>query len=535
MTNLKISNQNLETIVTQLFNGDIKNVSIDISEISAIEFGKEIIKQKKEIGYNGKIKIPMESDIEQIEIILKKINEARLILTGAEFEIILSTIEPDADIMVGGGSEWMPKILPNGSILIRNHHRVIALSESIAGVLDISNKKLYNDLKLIHKYAKENLDVEDITSFNFLHRFKNGVAWTNKIPSKLSDFGQTIVFISQNFIELVKQSKLISLNNIIFNPLILNVANESRSGHCVLRVFKNKTFLYSTYRAADEYDTILENFSYYLGDFPDEDIYVKSFSTKTEFVRNYIQSTLKENSDFEIFHTKTLIKNHTLKLLIEDKFYNEFSNKKTWQVTSFVPFFAKDWDKPTIYYEENIPFWNISQKYDGKIIIVESNFECFKSIKNGKSELNKKIHNILKFVKPNILKIHLPLAKETSYLNEIDEKDVFDYGTKDCDTRITDFFHLIQNQYQKDIEKNQNLSVIDFFEYYANEFNFSLLFVLNNEPEPMEFHKIGLKISKSFSRITVIIPSYGFSQGYCDGEVDTGNSYQFIIDDRNIL
>lgn len=527
-----VSKKELEKIFSQLFDGDIENIPDNFSEINPASFGKEIIKQKNKLGYNAKINIPVNYLIEQAEKVLTKINEARLSLNGEQFETILSSIETSADVSVWGSDTWAPRLLPNGSVLIRNHHRVIALSERVSSQLDITNEELSEQLKDVYSYAQDNVENDDYYSFNFLHRSEEGVSWTNKLPESLSDFGQTLIFISKEFIDQARES--INNDNIIFNDKILNVADESRSGHCVLRVFKNKTFLYSTYRASDEYDTILENFSYYLGSQPDEDICEQPISSKSDFISDYVKNTLRENDEEEIFTTKVLKNNKTLKLLLEDKFYNDFSIKKTWQIMSFDPFFAKEWDKPTTYCEDYIPYWDLSQQYNGNLIVIKGNMNFLSEVSNGEVEFKDKIKNSIACVPNSLVKIHLPLSQISNQLQYIDEDDVFEYGTRECNQRIYDVFNLLNQKYQEDkVSNTEDYTEKDFLDYVGYEFEFSLIFITNESPEPFDFNQYGLDVSNELSSITIIVPIYGFNQGYCDGELDTGNSNHFLMEEES--
>lgn len=527
-----ISKKELEKVVSQLFEGDMENIPENFSDIDPASFGKEIIKQKKKLGYNSKINLPVNYLLEQAEKVVTKINESRLVLTGEQFETILSSIEMGADVSVWGSDTWSPKVLPNGSVLIRNHHRVIALSERVSGQIDITNQELQEQLKEVYAYAQDNIESDDTTSFNFLHRSEEGISWTNKLPESFSDYGQTLIFISKDFIEQAQD--FISGDNIVFTDSISNVADESRSGHCVLRVFKNKTFLYSTYRASDEYDTILENFSYYLGSQPDEDICEQPVSSKSEFISNYIKDTLKENDEEELFTTKVLKTNKTLKLLLEDKFYNDFSMKKTWQIMSFEPFFAKDWDKPTTYCEDYIPYWDLTKHYNGNLIAIKANMNFLSEVSNGEVEFKEKIKNSIAHIPNSLVKLHLPLSQISNQLQYIDEDDIFEYGTRECHNRIHEIFTLLNQKYQQDKASNsEDYTEKDFLDYVGYEFEFSLLFITNESPEPFDFNQYGLDVSNELSSITVIVPTYGFNQGYCDGELDTGNAHQFLIEEEN--
>jgi hypothetical protein len=529
----------IKTIVSQLFNNDIENIPEEqLKQIEPISFSKEVIKQKLKNGYHSKIKIPANYLIEKVEIILEKINEARLKLNGEKFEELWKCFEFSLDISVWGSDTWAPRLLPNGSLLIRNHHRVIALSEQIQGTLNINNHDLQSQLKDIEIYSQETLSDDDSTSFNIIHRSQSGVSWIKEVPEELSDFGQTLVFIDKSFIETARENGSFNKDNIIFNDLILNIAENSRSGHCVMRVFKEKTFLYSTFRAGDDYDTILENYSSYLGTEPGEEECTDNFQSDTDFINKYILECIS-NNEVEIFSTKPLKQNEIMNLLVDRKIKNDYVTKKTWQIMEFTPFFASSWNQPTTYYGNQIDFWDVSEEHEHKLITVIGDYSTLPNISFGKSAFKTKIKKSISIVPKAKVLVWLPTSKRSnSSYKYINDEDIFQYDSKELNQRIDEVFKILLDEYRNNLTsetiiEDEKADQKEFLESVGYDYEFALLFITKTTPEPNEFNSFGLKISSVFEgSINIVVPVYGFKQGYCDGELDTGNAYHFLSEDN---
>jgi len=530
--------EDIKSIVTQLFDNDIENISDEkLKSIDPIDFSKEVIKQKLKNGYQSKIKIPANYLIEKVELVLEKINEARLKLNGENFEEFWKCFEFSLDISVWGSDTWAPRLLPNGSVLIRNHHRVISLSEQIQGTLDINNTYLKAQLAEISTYAQETLNEDDSTSFNFIHRTQSGVSWIKEVPKHLSDFGQTLVFIDKSFIEQARTSELFNEDHIIFNDEILNIANSSRSGHCVMRVFKEKTFLYSTFRAGDDYDTILENYSYYLGTEPgQEEESNYKFESNTDFIKNYILECIS-NDEIEIFTTKPLQHNEIMNLLVDRKIKYDYVNKKVWQIMEFTSFFATSWDNPSTYYGDNVYFWDVSEKYGHKLIAIKGNYSALPNISFGKASFKSKLKKSIAVVPESNILVWLPKDKRnnSSYQYQyINDEDIFPYDSKELQQRIDEAFKILLEEYRSNLNpkviiEDKKADEKEFLESVGYDYEFALFFITELPPEPYDFNVYGLKISNILEgSISVIVPAYGFNQGYCDGELDTGNAFHFI-------
>lgn len=356
MTEVKI----IKSIVSQLFDGELEFLPEYFSSIDAIQFAELVIQEYN--NRNEQIKITVNHCVDQSEILLKKIEEARKKLSGQKFDEFWNCFTINLDTNFFGNTLWSPRVLPNGALLFRNNHMSLSLSEKIKGVLQVKSRIVKKDLETICQFVKDSLDEDDDFSFSILHRDEDGFEWTKEVPHSLSEVGQTIIFISSSLLEKIKQSKKIEENNIFLNTQILKIAKSSKSGHCVLRIFKRNTFLYSTNRTSDNFDTILENYSYYMGEKTIEDSFIKKeISSNFEFIKLQIQKLIKNKQNIDIYNTDLFKTETPIKMFINERIYSQYATEKALQVSSFEPIFGRYFDRPATY-NDNIEFWNF-QKY----------------------------------------------------------------------------------------------------------------------------------------------------------------------------
>ncbi len=534
-----LSKKEISNIIESLFDSNIEDLDIkQLHQIGTKDFYKEVIKQKKKNGWKSKITIPCNWNVEQSEAIMKKVEEVRLLIPGKDFDDFWDIFSASVDISVWGSDTWAPRILPNGAVLIRNHHRVIGIDEQTSGELQIDNITLQKEVSQLETFVKTQMDLENLSfHFHIINRNEEGFNWTLNTPEKLSNYGQTLVFVSNTVLEEAKNSGKFDDEHFIFNETIETTANSSRSGHAVLRVFKTTTFIHGTYRAGDDYDSILENHSYYLGESPDDDIFDEIISPDSTRINFKVSQDLKSQDEPELFDKNIFKKSRTLKLLIEDKLYHNYSHTKTNQIMEFSALFGSQWDIPSSYYINNIPFFEYSEKYDHRVIVLESCWSFLPDLSNAKSFIEDLLTNVTSIVDNSLVKAYLPLPKNAEYNKE---KDIFDYGTKEFESRINQIIKSLNalfNDYTKENpheEDEKETAEKDYLEYEGYEFEFSLIFITNETPNVVEAHKYGLNSSKYFngSSTNLIIPAYGFFQGYCDGELDTGNSSQFLTESQ---
>lgn len=530
---LNIDTKQISLVVKQLFEGNIEDINNDFSSIDPIIFYNETIKEKEKRGHHGKITIPCNNFLEQSELILTKIEEARKKLTGAQFDEFWNCFDISLDFSIWGSNFWEPRVLPNGSVLIRNIQKVIGLSDQVSNKLDIRSNTLTKDLKELATILqnKKILHDEDTLSFSILHRDENGFIWTKQLPSILSEVGQTLIFISKDLIVKLKANGKISQNNIFISDKVLEIAKKSVSEHCVFRVFKYSTLLYSTYRLSDEYDTVLESYSYRLGDDPLSNEYIqKDISTDFSFIKKYVKGTI-QNENHEVYNTELLKNNRVIKVLLTDKLSEDYASKKALQINEVKPNFGYYWDRPVSFYDAHSQFWNISQLHKGYMFLVNYSFHYLTSSSKILSEFKQSIEKIISQAENKFKTLlYLPI-KELNYLNE---EDVFEYGTPECNARMELLVKELSKKSIQDIPSsefvNEEVSNKDFLTMNGLEYKVHILFVTPTAPLIEDCHEYGIKVSKHINdSLTIHIPNYGFNQNYSSGNLEEGNYSQYIL------
>ncbi len=535
MSELKI----IKSIVSQLFDGELEFLPEHFSTIDPIIFSEEIIKE-----FNNRhepIKITVNHCVDQSESLLKKIEEARKKLTGENFDKFWECFTISLDTTFFGNTPWTPRVLPNGALLVRNNHMSVCLSESIKGHLSVKSKNLKKDLSLISSFVKSSLEEDDDFSFSILHRDEEGFEWTKEVPHTLSEVGQTIIFISIKLLEDMLKSGKFEEDNILFNPQILNIAKISKSGHCVLRVFKRATFLYSTERASDSVDTILENYSYYMGETTIDEISInKQISYDIEFIKKEIQETIRKTKNVDIYNTELFKSNSPIRMFINEKIYTQYTTEKALQINSFEPIFGRYFDRPATY-KDNIEFWNFSEIYNGNIFVIKNLYSLINGFSNFNNQLKDTISKIANLMPNTLIKVHLPLEK----LNYINENDIFEHETKPYYERIEQILNNFKEQFKKEYNnerlakyQKRELAEKEFLNKISTEINFDIIFILKSQPNIKNCHDFFIECARLIGEeIFANIPSYGFSQQYYANSIGIGNYKQFLTEEEqnNIL
>jgi hypothetical protein len=536
-TVLDMDKKQVVLMIKQLFDSNIEDLPEEFSEIDPVLFYTETIREKEKRGYHDKITIPCNYLVDKAELIINKVEESRRKLTGNQFDELWNCFDVSLDFSVWGSSVWEPRILPNGAVLIRNIQKIIGLNDQVSGAFNIRASQVRKDLEEVQNYlvSKKPLHDEDTLSFSILHRDEMGFLWTRDIPEVLSEVGQTLVFLSKDFIQRMRNSGKVNSTNIFISDAMLKVAEKSASEHCVLRVFKYASYIYGTNRLGDEYDTILESYSYRLGSDPiNNEPIKKEVSSSFDFIKNYIKEvTLKETP--EIYETEVIKQNRTIKVLMMDKIHEDYSSKKSQQIDAVMPVFGHYWDRPVSYYNENTQFWNIAQMNKGYMFLVNLSYSYLPSVKNALAEFR---HSLIKTISeiqdPNVQTLlYLPL-KELNYLNE---DDVFIYGSPECNKRMEKVMRELGKKTSATITfeelakyEDEELAEKEFLAMSGAEYKFSILFVTPKAPVIEDCHQYGLTISKNMNTsLTVHIPNYGYNQGYSSGNLDAGNASQFLL------
>ena len=523
---------NLKELVDKLFDWDVEDESFqtELESAPVIELANTIKEVKKERGWRENIRIPVDMHEDVVNTLLVKLEEMRTTLEDKEFKDVWNALVFTNEYSVWGGATWGPKILYNGGVVIRNHHRVIALDESPVGELNLDNEKIKNDIsELISKL--DNVKEEDnVWSFGILHRDAEGAIWTDKVPNELSEYGQTLIFVQNNILEKAKELNILSDDNFLNEYSITEAAENSRSGHAVIRVFKDRSFIYSTYRASDDYDTILEVHANYLGEDYDEDVFPIRVEGNGVTTKGLIKEDL-EDMDFSIFSYDALDGKDELKELIEKNLYGKYADEKSQQTSHFTPLFAHSHDVPGTYWNNMIPLLHASRVDGAKTFNMLMSATVIKSFDTFEDDIRNAIYTSVDIVDPREVKVYVA-TEENQALNNVEVYDVDSPSYKEAiEAMKARMIESYSESYEMEPGEDEDTER-EFFTDCGYENQFAVMYILDENVNILDAHKQSLKVSRDLENsLSLVIPSIGLYQGYCEGELDTGNNLVFLTQD----
>ena len=528
-----MSDNNLNELVEKLFDWDVEDDSFltDIENASATELATAIKEVKKERGWRENIRIPVDMNDDVVNTLLIKLEEMRTTLEDKEFKEVWNALIFTNEYSVWGGATWGPKIFHNGGVAIRNHHRVIALDESPVGELSLDNEKIKNDIsELVTRLDELKEEEDNVWSFGILHRDSEGAVWTNKVPDELSKYGQTLIFVQNNILEKAKELNILSDDNFLNEYNISEAAENSRSGHAVIRVFKDRSFIYSTHRASDDYDTILEVHANYLGEDYDEDVFPIRIEGNGVTTKEIIKEDLAD-MDFSIFSYDALEGKDELKELIEKTLYGKYADEKAQQTSHFTPFFSYSHDAPGTYWNNMIPLLEASRSEGGKTFNMLMSATVIKSFETFEDDIRNAIYASVEIVDPKEVKVYLS-TEENQKLNSVEVYDVDSPPYKEAlEAMKVRMIESYSEAYETDPGEDEDTEN-EFFTEYGYENQFAVMYILDENVNILDAHTQSLKVSRELENsLSLVVPSIGLYQGYCEGELDTGNNLVFLTQD----
>jgi hypothetical protein len=184
--------------------------------------------------------------------ILEKLAQARPRLLGSETDELFSAIEMNMDYGVMGGENFVPSILPNGALLVRNRHRVISFDTEPSLIIYASPEKVRREFSVCEWNLP--IDAEPYEGLSTIHRLQSGeVVWTKSLPERLSSVGQSVLLIGHRFDP--------SASALLARTSLMDACDRSRVGVVALRTFESFATVHRSVRSDDAYDTLLEEFA----------------------------------------------------------------------------------------------------------------------------------------------------------------------------------------------------------------------------------------------------------------------------------
>lgn len=522
-TDQPTSAADVTAVVDALFDNDfLKELPDGFSDIAPKELVLEIARQKEKRGWSAKITLTADYDVEASKKFLHALDEGRQDVTGREFDEAWAAIKISMDISVMGGDEWCPRILPNGAVGWRNHHRVIGFDGDLKGSVAVSCTDLRTELQHLYLQIESEgeLEIDDRYGFSLLHRDADGLRWTREIPATFSVVGQTLIMLPKDWLERAQHQP--EHYPALSDELLLEAAENSRTGHCVLRVYRDRFFVHSTYRAGDEYDTILEEYSHSMGGGePDGEVYKIWMTNNSESIRKTIAEQIRERNP-EIFHHLWLSKVTTA--LAEDVLYHDYANSKTGQVMQWMPIFASRWNCPATYGWDYTPFWEQSEALHHQLVVIELRLSGVSKIKG----LGKQLYKQFKQVVPAELcgdGVRLYIHTDGD-LRWTSDSNFFAFNSPEAQARFDEIEQEWKQTYKKEKKENKNY---EEYQFLLDQEGSVCFLIPTKDTSPETWHAATKRGSgKIAGSVCLTIPVYGLIQTYDAGDFDSGNVEKYM-------
>lgn len=519
---------NVKAIVKQMIEADgIDEAGLPegLADIDAVVFVKELARyRQKALGtprYKNVMKTYAWGDATNANMLLEMLEHAQPEVTGKIMEEAVSALQISLDYSVMGSDTFMPKLLPNGALVIRNHHRVIAIDESPSLRLQVRNTELRAELaKVLQQIDPQASDEEALIEFSIIHRQPDGsFVRTRTLPEQLSDWGQTLV--------LIGHSMDLSASGLLSDADIRSVCEHSRTGVAIVRVFADFALVYGTYRADDDFDTIVEEYcehSFYEIDEPE----AVNVSQDLERVKSAVISRTEdriENSDLKR-PEHGVMRYYFDHVMLSAHNWRSYASHKTQQINCFTPLFHESHEKPVHYYAARDPYWTLSEEFGHRLGVVSVPMQAFADIDDFE-------HNFADVIESKLFDAVGLSQHQTLLLTEnIDcwwqgKDDVHGLDSEAAQAWIKARAGEMRQQFSEtmasDPDSDEGDVLRDTLLYGNVQVRVALIF--SEKPDYVQLNELMKQISGQVDGGgNLSVPFVGFCQGYDCGGYDTGNA-----------
>ncbi len=513
----------LVEVVDQLFNAeDLEALPEGFESIDPGELIREIGRQA-EASHSGKsIILPADSPSDAAKNFLQALADGRGNVTGNELDAAWAAIRLSMDFQISGDEAWCPRILPNGGVAWRNYHRVLGFDNDLHGSIGvnvIAFRKELADLATAVRQAKDP-DLDDPNGFGLLHRDDNGLSWTRDIPESLSSFGQTLVILPAGWITFAAPHP--ERWPVVGHSLLQQTSQSSRRGMAVLRVFRDRIFVYGFYRSDDDYDTILERFGDDLGgEGPNGQPVSLTITTDTALLKTRVADALRLSQPalFQDLYVEDITK-----FLAEKALFDDYAQAKTYQILHWMPIFGESPSAPATERTDALAFLAQAAQVNYQLAIVQFSPGLVNKIRGLGAAITKRISKAIPESLLNGARLCIPDVSSQPQ-DPIRDEWIVDYGSPEAKLR----FDALESEWHKTSREEKQLYGLEEEDFLQEQqIRFAVL-LQTSDTDPAFWHGIGLAASEAVEgTVHVLIPLYGYCQGYDCGDLDTGNHEKFI-------
>jgi len=514
-----MTTSDMDSIVSKMLEND--ELPDGLADLDPLMFARSLATYRDNaLGsprYVDKINVSAWADASEANLIFSMMDKALPELTGAEMESAMSAINVHLDYSVMMGSHsFMPVIMPNGALLIRNHHRVLGLTDSPQLSLKITTEALLTELQLILDGVYLDGSEESRIQFLIIHRDIDGsVQVSQKLPLELSLWGQTLIFIGS--------SLDLSASDFLNDSGIRNVCDESRSGIAVLRTFGGRSLVYGMERVSDELDTVLEEYADRPLEDLDEPLDLSVCLDYKKMGLRVSERTLERLHISEIKKFRSFMRYYIDNMMISTDNFDSYASQKRRQIMSLQPIFALLPNRPVHAHLDLDPRWEVSEEHDHCVVFIELPMSLFESLEIFEQEFEQRIKNLLKSAKLPKHDVRL----FTSDNDFFDSKALVKLGTKAAGKWVKETLQkLLAEKEEMGVDEDEDL-------FGSVNICTNLVLIFDHRPDLIMIDRAMKQATESNDcDIEVHLPHMGFSQGYECGGYDSGNVQMLLTQEE---
>ena len=493
----------------------------------AIKFAKSVRSyRKKPITKEKKIEIALQKITPREEAFLLIIDTARPHLKVSEFEAVWDAVEFSLDLSVdvGRGPVWEARRFHSGKLFFRDSDRVLEIDQEPTLSISISNTKLTKTLKGIKKKIGSTERNRPLGSgFSLIHHFEEGIFWTSEIPKKMSSTGQTIVMLPLSWVKMWE-------DNTVDSSMLLRIAERSESNHVVIRVFKDRSFIHRTYYGISEFNKSDEYLSDRVNHRPDLSSVLSDGDNDSKVVTNesyfsMIIATVR-NECTNLFISTFMQAMISMKIEMKYFPYNRhdlnYGNN----------FFSKDPNLPVTYDGVPLIYEHVKNNLEN-LIVFGFDYSIGETIKGFARKTKQAISvGLISYLSANSR-----VSMERYNAGKVTH-DEFDWGSILLSKKLKNIEQSLYRQFSKYCEQFNNENYDreeEEREWLRNHLDQIYVLVHTQvDMSPSRIQADCLEISKDIpGRVKLLIPKYGYYQGFAEGELDTGNEISLVPSDED--
>ena len=291
-----------------------------------------------------------------------------------------------------------------------------------------------------------------------------------------------------------------------------------------MRVFKDRSFVYSSKTLPDHLDDIVDTLSYQLGRSPDDAMGRYCGVIYPEY--SGLEAYVKRSFDFSVTQfskIEKLLSSQSL-ALIKTKFAKEYSYKNTGQLRWFPQIFNNKMNRP-VSYCNGLRFFDIAEENNGNLIALSFNGRIGKRIESFAETAPNALELVIKDYPVHNAKVFIQKLVNSGK----DTEECFDWDSHALRTRFASLQNEIESLFNEQYSKSQLDREEWEHDFLLSDVRFEVLIFVDYDPNPSDIQRQVLNLSEiEPSLVALEIPKYGYFQGFSEGELDTGNE-SFLV------